>query len=129
VLVSSAIFGLAHLFNLALGRQTLLAGLTQVVYSFFFGVAFAACFLRNRSIWPAIVMHAAVDLGGSLLQTIAVGGGQPAVVNGTIVEAASTIAITLFLFLYGLFILRKVTPENMLRRQQDGYFRATAYGN
>jgi hypothetical protein len=33
VLVSSAIFGLAHLFSLVLGRQLPLAGLTQIVYS------------------------------------------------------------------------------------------------
>jgi membrane protease YdiL (CAAX protease family) len=59
VLVSSVLFGIAHLFNLIAGRLPLLANLTQVGYSFVFGVVFAACFLRNNSIWPVMIMHAA----------------------------------------------------------------------
>ena len=110
VLVSSALFGAAHILNLITGRLPLLANLTQIIYSVFFGVIFAACFLRNNAIWPVMLMHAAVDFGGGL-RHIAVEGSQIVVANNTLAQAMSALMITLPLFLYGLFILRKVTPS------------------
>jgi membrane protease YdiL (CAAX protease family) len=110
VLVSSAVFGASHIFNLMTGHLPLLANLTQIVYGFFFGVIFAACFLRNNSIWPMMIMHTAIDFAGGL-RHIAVGGGtQTAVANSTAISAVSTLIVTLPLLLYGLFILRKVAP-------------------
>jgi membrane protease YdiL (CAAX protease family) len=110
VLVSSVLFGAAHIFNIVAGRLPLLANLTQIIYSFFFGVVFAACVLRNNSIWPMIIMHAAIDFVGGL-RHIAVGGGsQTDVANSTMTNAVVALIITLPLFLYGLFILRKVAP-------------------
>jgi membrane protease YdiL (CAAX protease family) len=112
VFVSSAIFGVAHIFNLVFNRLPLLASLTQIVYTFFFGVIFAACFLRNNSIWPVIIIHAAIDFGGDMLREITVGGGsQIPVTNSTFMEVISTLIVTLLLFLYGIFILRKVIPS------------------
>jgi membrane protease YdiL (CAAX protease family) len=110
VLVSSALFGAAHLFNLMTGRLPLLANLTQIVYSFVFGVVFAACFLRNNAIWPVMIMHAAIDFAGGLRHIAVDEGIQTALANTTIMEAVSTLIISLPLFLYGIFILRKVTP-------------------
>lgn len=111
VLLSSALFGAAHIFNLMTGRLPLVANLTQMFYSFFFGVIFAACFLRNNSIWPMIIMHAVIDFGGGL-RHIAVGGGsQTAVANSTVTNAVGTLIVTLPLLLYGLFILREVSPS------------------
>ncbi len=111
VLVSSALFGVAHIVNLIVGRLPLLANLIQVVYAFFFAVIFAACVLRNNSIWPMMVMHAAFDFGGKLREIAVGGGSQIAVTNNTVQEAISTLIITLFLFLYGIFILRQVVPS------------------
>lgn len=114
VLVSSALFGAAHIGNLVTGHLSLLANLTQIVYSVFFGTIFAACFLRNRAIWPVIAMHALVDLGGGL-RHIAVGeSAQAGAANNTIASALVGILITLPLFLYGLYILRKVEPLERL---------------
>ncbi|HNT76285.1 MAG TPA: CPBP family intramembrane metalloprotease [Anaerolineae bacterium] len=111
VLVSGALFGAAHIFNLLANRLPLLANLTQIGYSFAFGVLFAACFLRNNAIWPMIIMHAAVDFAGGL-RDIAVGGaGQFPVTNNTPMEALVTLCIVaLPTLLYGLWILRKVAP-------------------
>ena len=110
VLVSSALFGVAHIFNLMTGHLPLLAGLTQIIYSVFFGVIFAACFLRNNAIWPAILMHGVIDFGGGL-RHLALEGDQIAIANNTLTQAITALMITLPLFLYGLFILRKVTPS------------------
>jgi membrane protease YdiL (CAAX protease family) len=110
VLVSSALFGVAHIFNIVAGRLPLLANLTQIIYSFFFGVVFAACFLRNNAIWPMTIMHAAIDFAGGL-RHIAVGGGsQTDVATSTMTNAVIALIVTLPLFLYGMFILRKVAP-------------------
>lgn len=111
VLVSSALFGLAHLGNLVFGRKPLLNSATQIVFSIFFGVIFAACVLRNRTIWPMILLHAAVDWAATLRE-IAVGGGLRTTAPPiSPANALVSILITLPLFLYGLFILRKVEPD------------------
>lgn len=63
VLVSSVLWASLHLSNLTVwpaGRV-----LNQVVYIFFFGLFLAAWRLRVNSIWPGIIVHAAIDtLGG-----------------------------------------------------------------
>ncbi|GAK49100.1 abortive infection protein [Candidatus Moduliflexus flocculans] len=121
VLTSSAMFGLFHVFNFALGRLPLLACGTQIVYSFFFGVVFAACFLRNQSIWPVIVLHAAMDFGSDLLPEITIeGGNQITATNSSWTEAMISILITSALFLYGMFILRKVNTSEKLDKKQTG---------
>ena len=58
-----------------------------------------------------VILHAAFDLGSHTLREITVGGGGQAVVaNNTVTDALITLAILLPLFLYGLYILRKVAP-------------------
>jgi CAAX protease family protein len=111
-LVSGALFGAAHIFNLVTGHLPLLSNLTQIVYSIFFGVFFAACFLRNNSIWPLIIMHTVLDFGGGLRHIAVDGGSQAAVANSTAAGIISALVVTMPLLLYGLFILRKVTPPD-----------------
>jgi len=112
VLVSALLFGIAHIFNLFTGHLTPLANLTQIGYSIAFGIVFAACFLRNNSIWPVIIMHAAVDFAGGL-RHISIGGSEHTLVANNTVEAAlNSLIISLPLLLYGLFILRKVAPRD-----------------
>lgn len=113
VLVASALFGAIHVMNFLQGRRPLLNTLTQVVFAIFFGVIFAACMLRNRSIWPVIFLHAAVDWAATLPE-IAVGGGLRTNVPAlSLPEAGVSVLITLPLLLYGLFVLRKVEPASL----------------
>ncbi|GAP13387.1 CAAX protease self-immunity [Longilinea arvoryzae] len=112
VVVSSSIFGIAHLINLVMGRRTLLSTLPQIAYGTFFGIFFAACFLRNKSIWPVIFCHALFDMCGNF-QDIAVGSLTFGKIEETSPEAALvTIAIMLPLMLYGFFLLRKSGPSD-----------------
>lgn len=110
VVLSSVIFGLLHLLNLFMGRRTLLATGSQILYGAFFGVFFTACFLRNRSIWPVIFGHFLFDLCGNL-DAISVGGRFGQIKEASPEGALIAILFTLPLLLYGLFILRKVEPE------------------
>ena len=113
VLVSSVLFGTVHLLNFLAGRKPLLNTVAQIIFAIFFGVIFAACLLRNRAIWPMILLHAAVDWAGTLHE-VTVGGGLRAVEPVMSPEnAAISVLITLPLFLYGLFILRKVEPASL----------------
>lgn len=114
VLVAGLLFGLAHIGNLITGHLSLTANLSQIIYSVAFGVLFAACFLRVNSIWPTILLHAAIDFTGGL-RHIAVGGEvQRAVANSTVSEALiSGLIVGLPVLVYGLFILRKVEPTTL----------------
>jgi membrane protease YdiL (CAAX protease family) len=115
VVIAALLFGGAHIFNLLTGHLPPLAAITQVGYSIAFGVVFAACFLRNNSIWPVIIMHAAIDFAGGL-RHISVGGSDldlmPAA-NNTIEAALTSLIISIPLLLYGLYILRKVKPDEI----------------
>lgn len=61
VLVSSAMFGLMHLPNLAMGAPPVSVAL-QVLFAGLGGVGFAALRLRTNSLWPGIAIHASYDL-------------------------------------------------------------------
>jgi uncharacterized protein len=110
VIFSSAVFGLVHIFNLMMGRRTLMGTIPQIVYAIFFGVYFAACFLRNRSIWPVIFTHALFDLCGNFTE-IAVNSDFGVRIDATWQSFGFTVLFTLPLFIYGLILLRKVQPE------------------
>jgi hypothetical protein len=113
VLVSSVLFGAIHLMNFIQGRKPLLNTGTQIAFAIFFGVMFSAYLLRNRSIWPVILLHAAVDWAGTL-DEVAVGGGLRLTAPTMSLDMALvSILITLPLFIYGLYILRKVEPDSL----------------
>jgi membrane protease YdiL (CAAX protease family) len=110
VLVSCSVFGVLHLINLIMGRRSLLSTAAQIVYGTFFGVFFAACFLRNKSVWPVVFSHALFDLCGNF-EDIAVGSATFGQIPETTLQGALVAGlITLPLLIYGLFILRKVIP-------------------
>lgn len=113
VILSSSVFGVIHFVNFFMGRLSLLSVVTQVLYAMFFGVFFAACVLRNNSIWPTIILHAVFDICSDL-NAIAVGESFSRIsdTNSTLADAFSSIIVTLPLLIYGLFILRKVKPAN-----------------
>ncbi|MDK2981705.1 MAG: protease family protein [Chloroflexota bacterium] len=111
VLLSNLAFGALHLVNLVMGRRTLLSTGAQIVYGTFFGVFFAACYLRNRSVWPVILGHALFDLCGNF-SDIAVGSQTfDQVMDLSWQNALITTLITLPLLIYGLVILRKVETD------------------
>ena len=109
VIFSSAVFGLVHLFNLMMGRRTLMGTIPQIVYAIFFGVYFAACFLRNNSIWPVIFTHALFDACGNFTE-IALNSDFGVKIDATWQSFGFTVLFTLPLFIYGLILLRKVQP-------------------
>lgn len=110
VLLSSAIFGLAHLANLVMGRREALSTGAQILYGTFFGVFFAACFLRNKSIWPVIFAHFLFDLAGNLHEITVGHVFTRAASSQSLEDVLITVGVLLPLLLIGLFYLRRVEP-------------------
>lgn len=70
-LIASSIFGIAHLLNLFTGFNPLVAVL-QAISATITGLFFAAVYLRSRSLWVPILVHALIDtaaLAGSIFLT------------------------------------------------------------
>ncbi len=110
-IISSSLFGLSHLTTVMAGRRELVAGIIQAVSTTFFGVIFAACFLRNNSVWPIIILHAFVDLFAKAYDlTPRFGEIRTTTVQGAVI----TLVVTIPLLIYGLFIIRKVKPFEQL---------------
>ena len=73
VIVSSVMFGSAHIGNFIANSNILIATLSQIVYGIFIGIFFAACVLRSKTIWTVIILHAINDFSANL-QQITMGG-------------------------------------------------------
>ncbi len=77
VIGSSVLFGVLHLANLASGQGGA-ASVLQVVFAIAFGFVAAELLVITRSLWPAIVWHAAWDfmsfLGGNSTSAVALAG-------------------------------------------------------
>jgi membrane protease YdiL (CAAX protease family) len=70
-LIASSIFGIVHLFNLFTGFNPLVVFM-QAISATGTGLFFAAVYLRSRSLWVPILVHALIDtvaLSGSIFLT------------------------------------------------------------
>lgn len=71
LLLTSAVFGGVHLFNLFI--SPLPAVLLQIGYSFLIGAMCAVVLLKTRNIWLCVLIHAVYDFGGKLIPTLVKG--------------------------------------------------------
>lgn len=60
ILIPALLFGLAHATNIFAGGDVTY-GVLQTIWTFASGIAFSAMRLRNRSLYPAIVLHFVLD--------------------------------------------------------------------
>ncbi|MYM82490.1 CPBP family intramembrane metalloprotease [Duganella sp. FT50W] len=99
VLMSSALFGVAHAVN-GLASGDLGGASWQALAAFLQGVGYAAIRLRTRSVWPMALVHGVWDfaLVTSLLTTAGTG-------EGSVLPFAALLAV-LPLCLYGVYLLR-----------------------
>jgi membrane protease YdiL (CAAX protease family) len=99
VLTTSALFALAHIGNLT--DQPLTDTLTQVGYTFFWGVALAGMLLRTNTLWLGIIWHGLRDAAGVVSEALDQGQSTG--------EASSLVsmAIDLPLLIYGLYLIRE----------------------
>lgn len=112
VIISSLIFGLGHIENYFMQRETLGVCLDQIMYAVFIGVFMAACTLRTKSLWLAMLFHGLFDVVFSL-EEITV-GWKPTLNYISLPSVLLSIVFFLPFLIYGLFILRKVKLEDII---------------
>jgi membrane protease YdiL (CAAX protease family) len=62
IIISSTLFGLAHLSNL-INRPNILFGIiSQVVYSTTTGILYSIIYIKYRNIWSVIIIHSLFNL-------------------------------------------------------------------
>lgn len=113
LLLSSVLFGFTHIIHFIFGHSSLLASVTQIIYATFIGAFFAACLIRNKSIYPAIILHAIVNISGSLKEIAVNGGLNETYYTMSVGNVVGCIIITLPILIYALFIFRKVIPSQI----------------
>ena len=103
--ISSAVFGLVHLVNLAVGAGPG-ATLLQVGYSFLIGGMCAIVLLKTGSIWYCVLLHTVYDIGGTILY---VGGGVRWDVVTVTITAVLGVAVAVFMTV----ALTRIKPEDI----------------
>ena len=61
MVISSILFGISHLMNIA-GGAGVLVTLLQICFAFIYGLVFALIFIRSGSLIPCILLHALHDM-------------------------------------------------------------------
>ncbi len=102
--VTSALFGASHLFNL-LGGAGFGATLLQVSYSFLIGGMCSLVLLLSGSVAACVIVHAVYDFGGYLIPRLGEG------VIWTAPEVALTAAVGVCALVFFLFSAEKLSPE------------------
>lgn len=97
-LLSSALFGVIHLVNIAFGANPAVTA-AQVVGATCFGIGMAALRLRGVSLWPLIIIHALTDIALQI-------GEVTSTWRWILMIGGDIILLT-----YGLRILRKAHPN------------------
>ncbi|MGL5928226.1 MAG: lysostaphin resistance A-like protein [Dermatophilaceae bacterium] len=100
VVVSSLLFGAAHLIGL-LGGGNVLSLSSQAIYATFLGVGFAAVLVRTNTIWPLVVLHGLIN--------VVVGDVAPkeSVVATTDTFVLGAIILVVPLLVHGLVLVRR----------------------
>ncbi len=91
IMLTSAVFGLVHLANLAVGAG-IGAVLRQIGYSFLIGAMCSVVLFKTRSIWLCVLLHALFDFCGSLVPTLGAGRfwDTPTIVITVLLAVATT---------------------------------------
>ena len=66
VIITSALFGLFHLINIASGAGVF-GTLLQVVYTFLIGAMLSFVMLKTKDLWLCVIIHALFDFGGAIV--------------------------------------------------------------
>jgi len=117
--LSSMIFAVVHLLNLAAGAN-LAATILQVIVAFLMGLAFTAPLAVTRNIWPLVFIHALNNFGGYLV----VGGLLDTAATSqspSLGQAFGDLLIPFVLAIYSLWLLfhseRRIGARNTTGKQ------------
>jgi len=115
-LISSALFGAAHLTNMFQGRDAF-STVVQAVYATFIGIGFAGPRIVSGTIWPAVVLHALIDFSDFASRGFTPLSEAKPMEPG---QAIVTIAITGLYALFGWWLIRRRVRQDALARIAAG---------
>lgn len=106
VLVSSAVFGMAHIVNVLSGAGVL-STVLQVGYSFLLGGLCATLVVKTENVIPSIIIHSLYDVGGLICDEF--GGGIVLAVGDRwdTLTVVMTAVVTVIILIYIAFVLAK----------------------
>ncbi len=90
VLLSAAVFGAVHLFNLLFGAS-LGATALQVGYTFLLGVMFGVMYCVTENVWLCVSVHTLFDIGGLIVTDLGNSGAFQDVVFWCLTAAAGVL--------------------------------------
>ena len=95
ILLTSAVFGLLHIVNLAQGAG-IGAVVRQIGYSFLIGAMCSVVLIKTHNIWLCVLLHAVFDFGGKLIDTLGTGKiwTLPAILITTGLAVLTTLHLT-----------------------------------
>ena len=113
ILLSSAVFGLVHLVNLA-GGAGIGGVLRQIGYSFLVGAMCAVVLIKTHNLWLCVILHATFDVGGKLIETVGEGRiwTTPAIVITATLAVLTTAYLTVLFFRPDPRPFEEVYPKN-----------------
>ncbi len=94
VLLSSAIFGLIHVFNIFAGANPL-SVIMQVGYSFLVGGMCAVVLIKTESIWYSVLIHALYNFAGDIIPIL--GGGILWDIPRIVITVLLTVTVAIYL--------------------------------
>ncbi|MFK5983674.1 MAG: type II CAAX endopeptidase family protein [Flavobacteriaceae bacterium] len=114
ILIPAIIFGIFHLINLT-KNDNVLAVLTQVVFAMFIGFFFGVLVLKTNKIIPVAVTHGLINFFFSLTFLPGI-----KVMEETGFSIAPII-LTLPLFIVGLFVVKKIKKEDVIKKLNESF--------
>ncbi len=106
-LISSALFGAAHLTNMFQGRDVF-STVVQAIYATFIGIGFAGPRIFSGTIWPAVVLHGLIDFSDFASRGFAPLSEVKPIEPG---QAVVIIGITGLYALFGWWLIRRRTRQ------------------
>lgn len=105
IILSSLIFALLHLTNL-LGGASFLPTLLQVGYSFLIGMMLCLTLLVSNNILLCIIIHSIYNILGLSINYFTTS------YHIDVLTIIITVCVSIFAFIWGVFLLRKYTQDN-----------------
>lgn len=103
-LISSALFGVCHLLNIA-GGASVVKTILQICFAFFYGLVFAYIFIITESIWPCVIIHFLHDFCSFI-------GNDLSESTNIILGAVQTVVIVIyFILLFYTYRREKTSSE------------------
>ena len=111
---SSVLFGVLHIFNLTSGAGVI-ETVGKIVYATFVGMFFAAIYLRTKSLWSPIILHALVNLPDSIFGAFVSDEAIEAMAQNQVAQSTQDvisttlmqIALSIICLIIAYFLLRK----------------------